>query len=78
MERSSAQALSQETKQSVDLAADYREYAAELREIATLGGGDGLDQELLVLAQEFDLLAEMVEERLNLPTEGACRATQVV
>jgi hypothetical protein len=77
MERPGTQAVSGRSQPRAGLVADYRDHAAELRDVAALGGDDVLDQELLLLAQQYDLLAEMVEERLNLPTEGACSPTPV-
>lgn len=43
-------------------ALDYREGAADLRELAALGGDGELVRDLLDLAEEYDLLAEIAEE----------------
>jgi hypothetical protein len=42
-------------------AARYREHAAELREMAELGGNDKLDRELLELAEKYDALAQLAD-----------------
>lgn len=47
--------------QSAKCAADYRERAEELRELAAVGRGDELDQELLDLAEEYETLAEIAD-----------------
>lgn len=50
------------TLQSANMAADYRERAEELRELAAVGRGDELDQDLLDLAEEYETLAEIADE----------------
>jgi hypothetical protein len=40
----------------------YREYAAELREMAAVGGNDRLERELLALAARYDALAETEDD----------------
>lgn len=57
---------------SAKSAADYRERAEELRELAAFGRGDELDQELLDLAEEYDALAEIADGRLTAPHRHIC------
>jgi hypothetical protein len=73
MERSIGQAVSGRLKPSAVLAANYRERASELRELATFGRSDELDHEMLDLAEEYDALAEMIEEHEPLAQPGAYR-----
>lgn len=47
--------------QSTKSAANYRERAEELRELAGFGRGDELDQELLDLPEEYETLAEIAD-----------------
>jgi hypothetical protein len=42
-------------------ATNYREHAAELREMAAAGGDDRLDRQLLDLAKQYDALAETAD-----------------
>lgn len=39
----------------------YREHAAELREMAAVGGNDRLDRELLKIAEKYDALAQTAD-----------------
>jgi hypothetical protein len=43
-------------------AVNYREHAAELREMAAVGGNDKLERELLAIAERYDALAEVVDD----------------
>jgi hypothetical protein len=43
-------------------AVNYPEHAAELREMAAVGGNDKLERELLAIAERYDALAKAVDE----------------
>jgi hypothetical protein len=53
--------LGQMTNAASMRAVNYREHAAELREMAAVGGDDKLERELLAVANKYDALADTIE-----------------